>query len=102
MDLDLARIAFPKSGDVTVSDTQFSASLVRLCEQRILTPFVAPIIIRTLLRGSHRVRPRPSSPAGQIMAAVDSDGVISLPRLIQLVRRRNALITFAANDEQWF
>jgi len=102
MDIDLARITAQEDGAPDISSTQFSASLVRLCEQGILTPFVAPIIIRTLLRGAHRIRPRPSSPAGQILTAVDDDGFITASRLIQLVKRRNSLITFLADDEHLF
>ncbi|TQO20671.1 hypothetical protein FB472_2316 [Rhodoglobus vestalii] len=102
MDIDLARIAFHDQGVPPIPNNRFTASLARLCQSEILTPFVAPIIIRTLLRGPHRIRPRPSSPAGQILSAIDDEGGISGPRLIQLVRRRNSLITFTSNEENWF
>ena len=102
MDMDAVRVAFGKPCILTVSNAEVSASLARLCEARILTPFGAPIIIRTLLRGPHRIRPRPSSPAGQILTSVADNGTISARRMIQLVRRRNSLVTFVPNDEASF
>ena len=102
MDLDLVRIAFPAEGEIRVEKSAVTASLVRLVEQGKLIPFVAPIIVRTLMRGPHRIRPRPSSHAGQVLTAIDDNGSITEPRLLQLVKRRNTLITFTASDEHWF
>ncbi|GAA1214801.1 hypothetical protein [Rhodoglobus aureus] len=102
MDVDLARIAPQQNDDPRIPDAQLSASFARLCEQGILIPFIVLIMNRKLLRGANRIKSGPSSSAGQILTAVDDDGFISDPRLIQLVKRRNTLFTFAANDEHWF
>jgi len=57
MDIDLARISSREDGAPAISNTQFSASLVRLWEQEILTLFVAPIFLTTRLNGADRINP---------------------------------------------
>jgi len=57
MTIDLARITSREDGAPAISNTQFSASLVRLWEQEILTLFVAPIFLTTRLNGADRIKP---------------------------------------------
>lgn len=95
MDLDLARTGLTDFDRAVTSEKAFVEALVHLCKTGRIRPFVSTTIITTLLRGYGRGKPRRGSDAWQVLAAL-ADGVeITEFDLIRMVRRRNALVSFA-------